>query len=127
MTDRDTTETPMSLGEKIRATRLERGMSLRQLAAKIGCSPPFVSDIELGRRFPSEATLASIAKTLEVDVHELKMYDSRGALSTLKRLAEQDPEWTFALRTQADRIAEGKLTAESLMKKLLDDDKEEPQ
>ena len=127
MTDRDTTETPMSLGEKIRATRLERGMSLRQLAAKIGCSPPFVSDIELGRRFPSEATLASIAKTLQVDVHELKMYDSRGALSTLKRLAEQDPEWTFALRTQADRIAEGKLTAESLMKKLLDDDKEEPQ
>lgn len=117
----------MSLGEKIRATRLERGMSLRQLAAKIGCSPPFVSDIELGRRFPSEATLASIAKTLEIDVHELKMYDSREALSTLKRLAEQDPEWTFALRTQTDRIAEGKLTAESLMKKLLDDDKEGPQ
>lgn len=117
----------MSLGEKIRATRLERGMSLRQLAAEVGCSPPFVSDIELGRRFPSEATLASIAKTLEIDVRELERYDSREALSTLKRLAEQDPEWIFALRTQTDRIAEGKLTAESLMKKLLDDEKEEPQ
>ena len=117
----------MSLGAKIRATRLERGMSLRQLAAKVGCSPPFVSDIELGRRFPSEATLASIAKILEIDVQELEMYDSREALSTLKRLAEQDPKWTFALRAQTDRIAEGKLTAESLMKKLRDDEKERPQ
>lgn len=111
----------MSLGEKIRATRLEQGMSLRQLAAKVGCSPPFVSDIELGRRFPSATTLASIADTLEIDVRELQKYDSREALSALKRLAEQNPEWTFALRTQTDRIAEGKLTAESLMKKLLDD------
>lgn len=99
-------------------------MSLRQLAAKVGCSPPFVSDIELGRRFPSEATLASIAKTLEISIHELEKYDSRKALSTLKQLAEQNPKWTFALRTQTDRIAEGKLTAESLMKKLLDDEGE---
>lgn len=117
----------MNLGEKIRATRLDRSMSLRQLAAKVGCSPPFVSDIELGRRFPSEATLASIARILDIDVRELEKYDSREALSTLKRLAEQDPRWTFALRTQTDRIVEGKLTAESLMKKLLDGEEEKPE
>ena len=99
-------------------------MSLRQLAAKVGCSPPFVSDIELGRRFPSKATLASIAKALEIGLHELSKYDSREALSALKRLAEKDAEWTFALRTQTDRIEEGKLTAESLMEKLRDDEEE---
>lgn len=124
MTGRGAAENPRSLGDKIRATRMERDMSLRQLAAKVGCSPPFVSDIELGRRFPSKATLASIAKALEIGLHELSKYDSREALSALKRLAEKDAEWTFALRTQTDRIEEGKLTAESLMKKLLDDEEE---
>ena len=82
MTGRGTTEDPMSLGEKTRATRLERGISLRQLAAKVGCSPPFVSDIELGRRFPSEATLASIANTLERDISvDILSYRNREAVA----------------------------------------------
>ena len=124
MTGHGTGEPSMSLGAKIRAIRMERGMSLRQLAEKVGCSPPFISDIELVRRFPSEATLASIAETLAIDIHELEKHDSREALSTLKQLAQTDPKWTFALRKQTNRIAEGKLTAESLMKKLLEDEED---
>ena len=102
-------------------------MSLRKLAAKVGCSPPFISDIELGRRFPSKTTLVSIAKALQIDVQELEQYDSRDALSTLKQLAERDSRWTLALRTQTDKITGGKLTAESLLEKLRHDEGDEAQ
>ena len=44
----------ISLGERIHKLRDKAGLSLRKLADQIGISSPFLSDIELGRRFPSE-------------------------------------------------------------------------
>jgi transcriptional regulator with XRE-family HTH domain len=39
-----------AFGARIRAARNERGMGLREMARKVGCSPAFVSDLERGRR-----------------------------------------------------------------------------
>lgn len=40
-------------------------ISLRTIADEVMCSVAFLSDIELGRRFPSEEVLADIVKALK--------------------------------------------------------------
>src|SRR5260370_42315585 len=55
----------ISLGQRIHELRDKADLSLRGLAKRIGISSPFLSDIELGRRFPSEEILAKLAGALE--------------------------------------------------------------
>jgi transcriptional regulator with XRE-family HTH domain len=62
----------ISLGQRIHEL-----LSLRKLANQIGISGPFLSDIELGRRFPSAEILAKLAAALNIPVDELKQYDTR--------------------------------------------------
>lgn len=107
-----------TLGEKIRELRLAAGMSLRQLARTVHRSPPFISDVELGRRFPSDEVLRAIAEELAVDFNELKQYDTRESVSRLRRLAETDARWGLALRTTADQAKSGDLTPDELLRRL---------
>jgi transcriptional regulator with XRE-family HTH domain len=102
----------MPLGERIRELREERDISLRELAKKLGCSAPFWSDVELGRRYPSEAMLKDAARHLKVSFEELKTYDTRPPLDELKRRSAEDPQYAFAFR----RVIESKLTPQELLK-----------
>jgi transcriptional regulator with XRE-family HTH domain len=113
------------LGTRIRELREARDLSLRELAREVGeVSAAHLSDIELGRRYPSESLLVKLARELKVSAEELQKYDNRAPVEDLKRRAESDPAFGFALR----KIVEHDVTAEELMK-LLDqknqrDDKE---
>jgi len=102
----------MTLGQYIRKLREGKDLSLREFARKINCSAAFVSDVELGRRYPSDQVLASIAKILGVTVDELKKYDTRPPVDDIKRLAESNPQYAFALRQVIDK----KVTPEELIK-----------
>jgi transcriptional regulator with XRE-family HTH domain len=108
----------ISLGQRIHELRDRAGLSLRKLADQIGISSPFLSDIELGRRFPSEEILAKLAKALDVSPDELKQYDTRGPIADLKRLVDSDPKLGFAFRTVVEKIKNGELTAEDIIAKL---------
>ncbi len=57
----------MSYGEKIRTTRLNKGISLRKLAKEIGVSPSFISQVEQNKAQPSVTSLRKIADVLEVN------------------------------------------------------------
>ncbi len=61
----------MDLGERIREARLQRGLSLGDLAAVAHLSKGFLSQVESGRANPSLASLRSIAASLDVPVHRL--------------------------------------------------------
>lgn len=91
-----------SLGDRIKELRLEAGISLRQFASSIGKSPAFMSDVELGRRYPSDDVLSDVAKVLNASVEELKALDTRSSLDDIKRLAQRDPSWGLAFRTAAE-------------------------
>ena len=52
-------------GKKLRAARIKRGLSLREVARRAKLSAPFISDIELGRRNPSPASMGRIVSALE--------------------------------------------------------------
>ena len=102
----------MTLGERIRELREQLDLSLREFAAKLGLSAPFVSDIELGRRYPSEKVLADIAKILRTTVQDLQKYDTRAPVEDIKRLASKNPAYGLAFRT----IVDNKIDPEDLLK-----------
>lgn len=70
----------MNFGEYIKLKRIEKGISLRQFASKIGISPSYMSDIEKGRRYaPDKEKLEQIQKVLFVRDEEIqKFYDLAG-------------------------------------------------
>jgi len=60
-----------SLAHRLRVLRAERGLTLREAAAKSGVAKETISDIERGLRHPHDPTLAKIAKGYGVPVEEL--------------------------------------------------------
>jgi transcriptional regulator with XRE-family HTH domain len=102
-----------TFGERVRELREERGLSLREFARKLGgISAAFLSDIELGRRYPSDRVLASMAKVLGVQVKELRSYDTRPPVQDIRRLAESNPAYGVALR----KVIDSRVSPEDLMK-----------
>ena len=61
----------MTLGQRIKALRQERGLQQRQLAEKSGLTPSMVSQIESGRLTPSLHTLGKLARALGVAIASL--------------------------------------------------------
>ncbi len=101
----------MTLGQQIRKLRDARDLSLRELASKLGCSAPFLSDIELGRRYPSEKVLKEIARILGIELEKLKAHDTRPPVEEMKRRIAHDPRYALAFRTVIDR----NISAEQLL------------
>ena len=87
-----------TLGDRMRELREEQDISLRELARKLDLSAAFLSDVELGRRYPSNKVLTRIARELGVKPDELRRYDTRPPLEDLKRLAQSNPAYGVALR-----------------------------
>ncbi|HUJ30715.1 MAG TPA: helix-turn-helix transcriptional regulator [Candidatus Acidoferrum sp.] len=91
-----------TFGERIRELREARDWSVRELARKLKVSAPFLSDVELGRRHPSEDVLERIASVLGTTAADLNKYDPRPPMQELKRIAAKDPAMGFALRKIVD-------------------------
>src|SRR5260370_29338446 len=101
-----------TFGQRIRELREIQDLSLREFAKKLGdLSAAFVSDVELGRRFPSDKVLGKMAQVLKVAPDELRNYDPRPSIEELKRLPTSNPTYGFALR----KVPEGEIKVEALM------------
>ncbi len=61
----------LQIGERIRAERARRGLSLRGLARSVGLSPSLISQIETGKCQPSVSTLYAITTALGVSVQDV--------------------------------------------------------
>ena len=72
------------IGEHLRARRHELGLSLRDLADRLGVSPSLISQIERGRANPSVSTLYQLVGELDVSLDELLFEERRpsGAAAT---------------------------------------------
>ena len=66
------------LGPRLRSAREERGLSVRELARRIGCSPSLISQIERGASVPSVGILYSVATELDSSLDYL-VFGVRGA------------------------------------------------
>jgi transcriptional regulator with XRE-family HTH domain len=65
-----------SLGPRLRAARLRRGLGLRELARRLDLSPSAISRYETGKMQPSVRTLYAFASELQVTVDEV-LFDAR--------------------------------------------------
>lgn len=111
-------ELAATMGQRLRELRESAGLSLREVAKAANISAPFLSDVELGRRFPTNETLALIAQTLRASADDLKKHDHRSALADLKRLAEGSPNLGAAVRVLVEQVQSGNLTLDDLAAKL---------
>lgn len=69
------------LGLKLKQLRLEKSLSLTQLAEKSGLSISYLNEIESGKKYPKSDKIAVIAQTLDVS------YDKLVSLKLSKQLA----------------------------------------
>jgi transcriptional regulator with XRE-family HTH domain len=100
VTDR---RTPPTLGEIIRQQRELAELPMRQLAAMVGISGPYLSQIERGLRAPSDQVLSSIARSLKTSADALQdqaeaLAPQRPAPSAVAAAIEQDPDLTARQR-----------------------------
>ena len=102
-----------TLGQRIRELREARDLSLREFAKKLGgFSAAFLSDVELGRRHPSDKVLADMARVLGTTVEDLRSHDTRAPVEDLKRLAASNPAYGLAFR----RVIAEQVSPEDLLK-----------
>ncbi|HLK01812.1 MAG TPA: XRE family transcriptional regulator [Streptosporangiaceae bacterium] len=69
------------LGPRLRSARSERGLSVRELARRVGCSPSLISQIERGTSVPSVGILYSLATELASSLDHLVFGSSPPAAS----------------------------------------------
>jgi transcriptional regulator with XRE-family HTH domain len=62
---------PSKIGGRLREEREQRGISLRELARRVGVSPSLVSQIELDRVNPSVSTLYALVTELGMTMSEV--------------------------------------------------------
>ena len=61
----------MTLGERIKKTRLQEGLSQREIAGKSGITISFLSQVEKDKAAPSLKSLRNIAQALGIKVARL--------------------------------------------------------
>lgn len=62
---------PRSFGASLRASRERVGLTLREMARRLSLSPPFVSDVEQGRRSFSEQNLEKYQTVIDKELAKL--------------------------------------------------------
>ncbi len=88
----------MTLGERIRARRMELRITLRELARRVEVSAPYLTDLEAGRRNPGPEVLHRIAAALDLPAAELEALDTRLS-PEVRRWVETQPDVARLLRT----------------------------
>jgi transcriptional regulator with XRE-family HTH domain len=84
---------PVDLGERLRAIRLLRRRTLKDVAAAAGVSESFVSQLERGRSSASVATLQRLAAALGIEVSDLFAPEGLPRPRVLRREARQLLVW----------------------------------
>lgn len=100
-----------TLGQRIRELRQERDLSLRDLGDRLkepGSTNPvsaaFLSDLENGRRFPSEEMIGKLAVALGTTEEDLQSHDQRAPSRELSDLVEMNAQYAFAFRRVLEEV-----------------------
>ena len=94
---------PPTIGDIIRRQRELAELPMRQLAAMVGISNPYLSQIERGLRAPSDQVLDAIAQSLQTSAETLQRQAEAISPRPTERSAviaaiEQDPDLTARQR-----------------------------
>jgi transcriptional regulator with XRE-family HTH domain len=87
------TDGKLELGERLRAIRVLRRLTLREVADAAGVSESFVSQLERGRSNASVATLQRLAAALGIEISDLFAGEREAGPRVLRRRERQQLEW----------------------------------
>jgi len=117
-----------TLGQRVRELRQNADLALRDLGEKLKdpetgtpVSAAFLSDIENGRRFPSDDLIGKIAEVLDCDADELRKCDPRGPAREIQDLAVMNAQYAFAFRRAVDFVQDHNLTPEEFIRRVESD------
>jgi len=99
------------LGDRIRQAREQSGVRLRALAAELGISPSYLSDIENGKRTPAHRLLVEICRRLRLDLDELLAAAGKLDPETRRYLRRSPAAARLLRRIARLRLGEGHLRA----------------
>ena len=83
----------LEVGERLRAIRLLRRLTLREVADAAGVSESFVSQLERGRSSASVATLQRLAAAVGIEISDLFAEEGRDGPRVLRHEERQHLEW----------------------------------
>ena len=104
----------MTLGEKIRKLRLERKMTLQDVAEQTGYSKALISRIENDSVSPSIVSLVKIASALQISLHQLFAAvdgGQRAVVKKSKRTSRAISGGNVTVENMGVDAADGKMTA----------------
>jgi len=90
VTTTDRSLEPSKVGARLRRERERRGVSLRELARRVGVSPSLVSQIELDRVNPSVSTLYALVTELGVTMSDVFGDEARPGPQAVRERADDD-------------------------------------
>lgn len=100
---------PVTLGELIRRQRELAALPMRQLAAMVGISNPYLSQIERNLRAPSDRVLNAIAEQLHLSADTLAAQVAsadRAGESVVLQAIREDPDLTNPQRRSLEEMYE---------------------
>ena len=103
------TPTNQSLGGRVRAARLAKSLSLRELARRLGKAPSYLNDIEYDRRVPSEAVVRQLCEELDLDVDVMLAIAGRVGEGAEEYLKAEPTAGVLFRRVAEERLDEGAL------------------
>ena len=89
----------MEIGEKIRDSRKEKGMTIKDLAVKAAVTTGYISQIERGQIEPSLSVLRRISQTLDLPLATLFSVEATDEITVIpkdKRTILKFPELNIA-------------------------------
>lgn len=73
--------TEYAFGQFVRQRRIELGISLKQLSAALDKTPPYISDIEKGKRYAPRSCMESMMNALSIPSSERQIFEDLAAAS----------------------------------------------
>lgn len=113
------------LGAFLREKRQNKGLSVRKVCEAINAnandistemvSPTYLSDIETGRRAPSDRALKNICTVLKITEEEVAKHDMRVPAQEIRDLATANQLYGKAFRRIVSGIQQNNISADELL------------
>jgi len=111
----------MGFGARVRELRKEAGLSLRELASRVGIDFTYLSKVELEHVDPpSDRVICDLARELGADEEEMLALAAKVSQADVREVVERVPEAGIVFR----RLQSGELSA-SQIKRMLEITEEE--
>lgn len=117
--DADDAGDALTLGRRVREQRIQRGMTLEQLAAEVDRAPSQLSAIENGKREPRLPLLRALAAALGVTVDELLLDEAPSERAALEIAVERAQRGTVFGSLGIQPIRVSKATSDETLKAIL--------